>query len=183
MWNKVLYFVSGFLKGRVIRGPGGEPYLERYMVARWGSSALFLHRFLASDPDRGLHDHPWARSVSLIVGGGYQEKRLVSRDGAIWMKIREVRAGDLNVIEGDDFHQVVLPRGRYAWTLFYHGPRVKRWGFAVSADCALGQEGPYATARYDEVPEEAREEPWELRAPKGRRLPGRMPVDYYMTKI
>lgn len=174
MWNKVLYLLSGCLKGRVIKGPNGEPYLERYMLGRWGNHAVFLHRFLGSDPDRGLHDHPWSRSVSLIVGGGYQERRLVSKDGEIWMRTREVRAGAFNVIRGDDFHQVVLSRGQHAWTVFYHGPRVKTWGFAVSPDCARGEPGPYATSRYDEVVETGNDEPWEIKAPRGRDLPGRM---------
>lgn len=183
MWNKFFCFLSGFLKGRAIKGPHGEPYLERYVLARWGGHAVFLHRFLASDPDRGLHDHPWSKSVSLIVCGGYDEKRLVSKDGKVWMAFKSVTAGSLNVIRGDDFHQVVLPPGRHAWTMFYHGPRVKTWGFAVSPDCASPQETAYRTQRYELMPDHGSEDqPWELSAPRGRDLPGRMPADFCRDK-
>lgn len=179
LWNRTLYFLSGFLKAKAIKGPQGEPYLERYMLARFGQHAIFLHRFLASDPDRGLHDHPWRRSVSLIVGGGYREKRLMMRDGEPWMIFRTLRAGMFNIIRGDDFHQVVLEKGKPAWTIFYHGPRVKLWGFLPSK---LGrtpnEEGLFEKNPYELFKDEKPEAQWELSAPKGRHLTDRMPVDY-----
>jgi hypothetical protein len=90
--NKLLFFISGFLKGKAISGPNGEPYLERYMLARFGKHAVFLHRFLASDPDHGLHDHPWDGSKSLIVCGGYHEKCLVNVNGQIFEHICEKKS-------------------------------------------------------------------------------------------
>lgn len=179
MWNGILYFLAGFLRAKCIRGPQGEPYLERHLLCRVGQHAVFLHRFLASDSDHGLHDHPWRRSISFVLCGGYIEKRLVSKDGEIWMARRDVSAGSFNVIGGDDFHQVVLSPGRPAWTVFYHGPRVKGWGFAVSEEASSAGPCEYIVDGYDEVEQGAPEgEPWELRAPRARALRGRMPSDY-----
>lgn len=180
MWNNILYFFAGFLRAKAIKGPHGEPYLERHMLCRVGRHAVFLHRFLASDPDRGLHDHPWRRSISFILCGGYIEKRLVSKEGRVWMALRDVAPGSFNVIRGDDFHQVVLRPGKPAWTIFYHGQRVKTWGFAVSEEGSATKACEYITDGYDEVVEGVgAEAPWELHAPRARSLPGRMPADYY----
>lgn len=183
LWNKTLYFLSGFLKAKAIKGPHGEPYLERYMLARIGGKTFFLHRFLASDPDRGLHDHPWDLSWSLIVGGGYKEKRLMMRDGKPWMTVRRLSAGMVNVIRGDDFHQVVMEPGRPAWTIFCHGPRVKKWGFVASRAGREQAEGHFEKDSYELFLDEKPETRWELTAPRGRDLAERVPVDYsYRTR-
>ena len=61
--------------------PQEYPYLERYFVAGWSprnrrtGPALFLHHFVASDPDDEVHNHPWGWSSSLILTGGYREYR------------------------------------------------------------------------------------------------------------
>lgn len=179
LWNRILYFLSGFLKAKAIKGPRGEPYLERYMLGRFRGSAIFLHRFLASDPDRGLHDHPWGVSASLIVGGGYKEKRLMMKQGRPWMTLRTMRPGRINLIRGNDFHQVVLEPGRPAWTIFCHGPRVKPWGFVPSSEgLAPKEEGFFEKGSYELFLDDKPETPWEKSAPRGRELAGRMPVDY-----
>ena len=39
----------------------GLPVLERYHVFEFSprGPGICFHRFVSSDPDRGLHDHPW----------------------------------------------------------------------------------------------------------------------------
>ena len=125
LMNKILYLVSGFMKCKIIKGDEGQPYLERYMVARWGKNGektLFLHRFLDSDPDRGIHDHPW-NSRSFIVAGGYFEKRLIKQNGVEKVIIRDIQPLSFNTIRKNDFHQIILKNKTPAWTLFYHGER------------------------------------------------------------
>ena len=51
----------------------GKPYLKRwYLLPRNKFFNLYLHKFLASDDDRALHDHPWW-NISIILKGGYIE--------------------------------------------------------------------------------------------------------------
>lgn len=73
-----------------------------------------------------MHDHPWRWAFALVLAGGYREWRLAS-DGRQWS--RWLGRGHINIVSGTDFHRVELPRARPAWTLFVHGPKVRRWGF------------------------------------------------------
>ena len=152
---------------RLIHGEHGEPYLERYYVAGLFGWHLYLHRFVDSDPDRGLHDHPWRRAASLVLSGGYDELRLVQRPGpgadeagvtTPHIRKRCVRPWRLNLLRGSDYHRVVLRDGRPAWTLFVHGPRVKGWGFLRG--------GRYRAMAHTAA--EFRHRDWWLTAPSGR---------------
>lgn len=128
MIRRLLYAISGRLPCRLIND-GDRPYLERYYVGRLFGLTFYLHRFVASDPARGLHDHPWARAYSFVLAGKY---------------IEETRAGDrwvcwFNRLTGDSFHRIVLPDGApHVWTLFCHGQYVKPWGFMRPLDTVAG---------------------------------------------
>jgi len=149
---RFLLWLTARLPAREIRGEHSEPYLERYSLGGLFGWRVYLHRFLASDPDRGLHDHPWGWSVSLILAGGYSEVR----DGAL----RRLFPGQVNLIRGHDFHRILLDEGDEAWTLFLHGPRVKGWGFRRN-----GEYRPY-TADKNDYPSRA----WWKTAPRGSAL-------------
>ncbi|MCU7959449.1 MAG: hypothetical protein KZQ58_05500 [gamma proteobacterium symbiont of Bathyaustriella thionipta] len=125
-WQRFLYWLSGNLRCRIINGDHGEPYLERYHIMRLpGGGGIYLHRFLASDPDRGLHDHPWQRAFGLILSGGYEELRLIDGQGVL----RQRKPGQYNFIRGHNFHRIILPQQRQAWSLFMHSGKNKGWGF------------------------------------------------------
>lgn len=136
MIDRLLYRITDRLPCKII-AEADKPYLERYFLFRIGGFQCYLHRFVASDPDRGLHDQPWGLAVSILLAGKYRELR---RAG-----VRNVRWA--NIIRGDDFHRVLLEkewesvdcsngikieasnRERSCWTLFMHGSQVKKWGF------------------------------------------------------
>jgi hypothetical protein len=126
--ERLLHRLSAHLPCRFIDGEDGAPYLERYYVFGAFGWHVYLHRFMESDPDRGLHDHPWDRAMSLVLTGGYEELRPVASDPAR-IERRRVRPWRLNRLKGEDYHRVLLRNGQPAWTLFAHGPRVKGWGF------------------------------------------------------
>jgi len=159
------------MKCKVIKGDDGQPYLERYMVARWGRNGektLFLHRFLDSDSDRGIHDHPWD-SKSFIVAGGYLEKRLVKEANVEKVIVRDIKPFTFNTIKKNDFHQIILKKKTPAWTLFYHGPRVKHWGFQH-----YRQNVDTSVDKTEFIPYEDKTNPtekWETTAPLGRSAP------------
>lgn len=94
---------------------------------------LYLHHFYRGDLDRDLHNHPWTKSVSLILTGGYIEERLPKEEmGKPNYKVikRRFGPGSLNIIRGNDYHRVDLI-GKTTWTLFTSGKKVKDWGFML----------------------------------------------------
>lgn len=133
-----LHWISGYMPFREI-SDGDTPYLERYYISTLFGWRFYLHKFVGSDPDRGLHDHPWSKAYSLILSGWYFEE---TRSGT-----RKVRW--FNSLTGDTFHRVVLPvstwrtqggGGKFdrpdpCWTLFFHkAGDVKPWGFLKAID-------------------------------------------------
>ena len=73
-----LVWFTNFLSVKVIRDHNGVPFLYRYHIFALTNNGpgLCIHRFVKSDPDRGYHDHPWKRSMSFILAGGYEERLL-----------------------------------------------------------------------------------------------------------
>lgn len=156
MIETILYRLTARLPCRFIDGDGGEPYLERYYLLGLFGWHVYLHRFVDSDPDRGLHDHPWGRALSLVLSGGYEEIRGIG-GSAEATRSRFIRPGSLNRLRGEDLHRVVLRGGRPVWTLFMHGPRRKGWGFL--------QDGVYRAMARDAG--EFRHRDWWRHAPSG----------------
>jgi len=127
--SKFLFWLTGYLPLRVI-SDGEKPYLERYYLCTLLGYRFYIHRFVGSDPDRGLHDHPWKKAYSIILSGYYFEENRMGGKRVRWF----------NSLTGDTFHRVVLPfafvdnkltnKQSPCWTLFFHTARdVKRWGF------------------------------------------------------
>lgn len=161
----LLYWIAGRLPCRII-SDGDAPYLERYYLFTVLGWRFYLHRFVGSDPDRGLHDHPWSRAFSIILAGQYWEETRSGRRLVRWF----------NSLTGDTFHRVVLPHvGLHefpCWTLFFHRAEyVKEWGFlrlqTPHHEARIQEFTPYVRTRTDEMPD------WWNRVPKGRNEPRR----------
>lgn len=174
MMAKFLYWLTGYLPCRFIND-GEHDYLERYYLFTIFGWRFYIHQFVGSDPDRGLHDHPFAKAYSLILSGWYFEQ---TRSGT-----RQVRW--FNSLTGDTFHRVVLPpigkldcelvkspdgylrieadrKRQPCWTLFFHkAGNVKPWGFWRRLE--TGGEGVYMFTpyRYDR---EGNQKDWWLTA-------------------
>ncbi|KWT98477.1 MULTISPECIES: hypothetical protein [unclassified Variovorax] len=120
---------------------------------------FYLHRFVACDAD-GLHDHPFLRSLSLILAGWYYEDRWSGR----------VVKRFLNYIGPECFHRVVLPREAQhdVWTLFIHSARVKQWGALRPA--FKGRHGPVLLYEPQSEPTDPEFSNWHLRAATGAQL-------------
>lgn len=159
MIRRILSAASSRLPCRII-SDGSRPYLERYYLFTIFGVRFYLHRFVRSDPDRGVHDHPWPWAFSLILRGWYYEERRSGICSVRW----------LNWLTGDTFHRVILPEDRgvhEVWTIFAHrARRTKLWGF-------LRNEGFQTIYR---VHAPSTDEAWWKTAPKGRDEPRRMPL-------
>lgn len=178
--EKLLMRITGKLPARFINSEG-KPYLERYYVCTLPfGHRLFIHRFVASDPDRGLHDHPWKWALSFIMLGGYTELNLLERtDGTKVVTEVERKPGRFNLIFGKDYHRVLVAhkakKSTAVWTLFLHGPRKKGWGF-IDYELELNERHTVATINEDTITykeactstERKQNAGWWLTAPNGK---------------
>lgn len=172
MIHKILYWVSARLPCRLIELDSG-PYLERYYLGSLFGTTFYLHRFVSSDSERHLHNHPWGWGRALVLAGGYEEERVVDLtnvcENGCLTQITQVNWW--NVINGNTFHRITNARLN-TWTLFAHGPRVrvrkgccsvlKGWGFL---------EHKYLVGYHDSVyfvPWQGTSSKWWLTAPLGR---------------
>lgn len=174
--RRALHTWAGNLPTRIIEAeqsstdPRRSPLFERSVV--WsgrlpllGEVTLYLHHYLRSDPDAGLHDHPWPWAVALPLCGGYREERAL---GPMWQRVYRRLPGLAYFLRGYDFHRVVVAPGATSWSLFATGANgFKAWGFLRPARAAAGPN----VCRFDyvEVPSQSAAEWWHD-APKGRDL-------------
>lgn len=181
MLARLLYRLTENLPARAIR-IDDRPYMERYYVGRCLGVTVYLHRFLAGDGDRQVHDHPWRWALGIPLVGGYVEERLEAFCPTLgWIsRVHRVRRFRLNLIGARTFHQIVHVEPG-TWTLFAHGARFKGWGFLSRRH---KEAAPVVTLRgvpleFDPVVDGAvyhqpfdfdRSRDWECRAVTGREL-------------
>lgn len=102
-------------------GPADDHQLQRwFVVPRNPFNNVYLHRFLRSDDDRALHDHPW-NNRSWVLSGEYVEHL---QDGSTVTRFE----GDVVERHAIEAHRVELVTGP-AVTLFFTGPIIRSWGF------------------------------------------------------
>lgn len=124
--------------GGIIIGREDAPYLIRaYILPENASSTLapaaYLHYFVRGDSDPNPHNHPRDTGSSLILTGGYKERRLTNDQGRY--EVRIFVPGMHNQIQHDTYHKVeLITPNEGCWTLFTAGPRRgpsdgTDWGF------------------------------------------------------
>lgn len=133
-----------------IIGGADDPYLLRwYLIPRNPVLNVYLHKFMRSDDDRALHDHPWW-FVSLMLRGQYDEitdAGLRRRSaGSIAFRRAEWRHR-VQLLQSDEYYRRtahVLTHGlplsllpdrdeQPCWTLIVTGRRSRTWGFWCKA--------------------------------------------------
>lgn len=106
-------------------GGSERPYLFRwFVIPRNRLFNVYLHKFLRSDDDRALHDHPWA-NLSILLRGEYTEHLIDA--GGIHRRVKR-KAGDWHFRpSGKIAHRVEIDQP--CWSLFLTGPAYREWGF------------------------------------------------------
>ncbi len=100
-----------------------QAYLERWIL--WCGITLRVHRFLASDPDRAIHDHPWW--FITLPFGRYGE--FIEAEGAEGEEVyRTVAPWRPHFRPAHFRHRVEITRTP-SWTLVITGPKSNEWGF------------------------------------------------------
>lgn len=87
---------------------------------------VFLHKFLKSDNDRSLHDHPW-KSWSILLKGHLVE---IYKDGTLTIT-RRIPLFKPIFRTARHTHRLVL-YSNTAWTIFSVGKKTREWGFWVN---------------------------------------------------
>lgn len=113
-------------------GGSNDPYMLRwYVIPRNALLNVYVHKFLRSDDDRALHDHPWW-FVSWLLKGRYLEYTEVTPNP------HERKRFSLAYRRAQHRHRVALVNGFNAdgtygpqptWTIIVTGRRVRMWGF------------------------------------------------------
>lgn len=163
MMERFLIWLTDRLPARLIQDNGVNYMIRFYLFTLFGRR-FYIHKFLASDPDRGIHNHPWRKAWSFILLRWYFEelRGLTSEKGR---RVRKVRW--FNTLVADTSHRVILPSDEPVWTLFVHTVGdVQEWGFFERAML------PGATEIYTpfQYPGGKKNSEWWKGAPSGRTL-------------
>lgn len=143
---------------KIIQNCDGDPYLLRWYVFKSDRVSLFLHKFIRSDEDRALHDHPWSFLV-IPIWRGYVEhsdraptlaeiyEDAGHRGGPRFYAFSQVldfqedtrnaRPTSRRVYPlissryrpATYRHRVELIDGKPSWSVFFHFSREREWGF------------------------------------------------------
>jgi hypothetical protein len=126
--------------GKVIVNCEREPYLLRWYIFKTRWVSLFLHKFVRSDEDRALHDHPWAFLV-IPIWRGYMEHNEIVADAPVpggvhrWDNKTRVLPFIGTRYRNELYrHRVELltdaaGKPLPAWSLFFHFEKRREWGF------------------------------------------------------
>ena len=150
-----------------------RPYIERFYLGERNGWTCYLHRMLGPDPDRDLHNHPWQNAYSRVLYGSYIERRL--EFGFQKRKIEYIPANVINNVRGFYYYNAVSNKntlGEYTWhtiveiakpetwTLFWHSPWYRQWGFLTEQGFKVNKEKIDVTKASE----------WWKNAPKGKEL-------------
>lgn len=118
-------------------GPGDNPYMLRWwVIPRNMKFNIYLHKFMRSDEDEALHDHPWW-NISIVLRKGYWEHRPMRqkmyREYPLLRKLYDVEQlwrgpGSIVFRKATDAHRLEVD-GPGTWSLFITGPVIRDWGF------------------------------------------------------
>lgn len=95
-------------------------YLTRWRIIQTPWFGIYVHRFGGPDSRPTLHDHPWP-FVSLVLRGGYIERRAYGQPG--------VTVRHINVKRATDVHWIDQLLRTPTWTLMLVGRRRRTWGY------------------------------------------------------
>jgi hypothetical protein len=99
------------------------PLMIRYFLLRTPWVGMYFHKFLRSDNDRHVHDHPWS-FITLLLNRGYWEHL---PDGtAKWRKRFTIH---YRPAEWQHWVEIDKP----VWTLVLRFRKRRQWGFITPA--------------------------------------------------
>lgn len=124
-----------------LRYPDGSLYLRRTVLA--GLDCLenhdetckyhvFLHEIMMPDGDRAPHNHPWAKSATLILSGGYSEMRPYFTGAGYRESKHTYTVGDINMFYPFDYHRIIEVEPGTKTLFIASAEETRGWGFLVN---------------------------------------------------
>lgn len=116
-----------------------QVYLKRWYIIRTKRFGLFVHKFLRSDEDRALHDHPWHFLV-IPIWRGYIEHNdrgitrvwpiISSRLRKATYKHRVELFRAIRWCDKDGVRYILPPSIELpSWSIFIRFTKFREWGF------------------------------------------------------
>ncbi len=114
----------------------GEHLFHRAYLFKFCGWVVYLHHYLRSDPERGLHKHPFV-AYAWILAGGYEEERIISfnEDGLVLSK-RSLHPGSINKIDQHVFHRLKLEKVPCSYNTVSGTPKT-RYGYVQPTSFSL----------------------------------------------
>jgi hypothetical protein len=134
------HWLDRLFECRVIPNCDRDTYLFRWYIFKTKRITLFVHKFIRSDEDRCLHDHPWNFLV-IPIWQGYIEHSdyicpcFMCQNHPTMAPHRIAVKRRVWPIIGSRFrfgtyrHRVELIEDKPSWSLFFHFSRFRDWGF------------------------------------------------------
>ncbi len=123
-----LRFLSGHPHIRIHPGQ----YIDRWhLIPRNKYFNIYLHKYYGGDVTRAPHDHPWWNMTIVLRGMLYEHSYLHSDNGQFESSIANLWAVSVVTRRAEDIHRISLGAGMggKTWTLFFTGPKTRKWGF------------------------------------------------------
>lgn len=127
-------------KPHFVIGDPAAPYMLRwYLIPRNPWLNIYLHKFMRSDDDRALHDHPWWFASFMLKGSYIEHVELFqlqdqNKRWASFTKVTQRDAGSFAYRAAEHQHRVELLNDGEGnpvpcWTLVITGAKSRDWGF------------------------------------------------------
>lgn len=127
-------------KHRVIVNCDRDAYLYRWYVFRTPWVALFIHKFVRSDEDRALHDHPWPFLVIPIWRGYIEHSEVRIRHVKLCPKINP-EGTEENKEEWDWWEHWWETKAIRRWVYPIIGTRFRRSTYRHRVELFLNEDG------------------------------------------
>lgn len=120
-------------KYRLLDTQAGELLRRIWCVEGRRLENAYIHKFIRSDDDRALHDHPWPWVTVLLDGSYWEHLPANPADPAGPTKCIHRSAGNIVVRrEAAQPHRIQIIPGRPVTTLFLTAEKSREWGFWCS---------------------------------------------------
>ena len=101
-----------------------KPYLIRWIIFKTPIGGLMVHKFLSSDVDKELHNHPFP-FITFVIKNGYTEEYYENEE----KKTRVIQAPNIRFNPSGHTHRVTINEDKKPISIVLRGPKVREWGF------------------------------------------------------